>query len=78
MNTLKDVATTISPKFIIGSFVLASSGFPLQVIVGQVPAIWAAGSDLTEKEAMEAAVLGAVMRVITAFALAMLLTPLVS
>ncbi|WP_227763873.1 hypothetical protein [Zhaonella formicivorans] len=78
MNTLKDTAATLNPKLVIGSFVLASSGFPLQVIVGQVPAIWASGSDLTEREAMEAAVLGAVMRIVTAFILALVLTPLVS
>ena len=75
MNTLKDAAATLQPKLVVGSFVLAASGFPLQVIFGQIPAVWAANSDLSEKEAMGAAALGAFFRVITACVLAVALTP---
>ncbi|MGE5541872.1 MAG: hypothetical protein ACM3WT_02430, partial [Bacillota bacterium] len=78
MNTLKDTAATLAPKLVVGSFVLAASGFPLQVIFGQIPAVWAANSNLNEREAMEAATLGAILRVVSAFLLAILLTPLVS
>lgn len=78
MNTLKDISAQVAPALVIGSFVLAASGFPLQVIFGQIPAVWARVSDLTEAEAMEAAVLGTVIRVLTAALLAVALTPLVS
>jgi len=66
----------IPPALVLGSFILASSGFPLSVIFGQIPAVWAEATDLTEKEAMSAAVLGAVMRIITAAVIALFLTPL--
>jgi hypothetical protein len=73
---LKDVAATLPPKMVIGSVVLAASGFPLSVIFGQIPAIWSEATELTHFEAMGAAVIGAVMRLITAGAVATLLTPL--
>ena len=72
---LKDVATTLSPQLVIGSVVLAASGFPLSVIFGQIPAIWSDATDLTHLEAMGAAVLGAVMRLLTAGLIATVLTP---
>jgi hypothetical protein len=71
---LKDVATTLSPELVIGSVVLAASGFPLSVIFGQIPAIWSDATDLTHVEAMGAAVLGAVMRLLTAGFVATVLT----
>jgi hypothetical protein len=71
---LKDVATTLSPQLVIGSVVLAASGFPLSVIFGQIPAIWSDATDLTHLEAMGAAVLGAVMRLLTAGFVATVLT----
>jgi hypothetical protein len=71
---LKDVATTLSPELVIGSVVLAASGFPLSVILGQIPAIWSDATDLTHLEAMGAAVLGAVMRLLTAGFVATVLT----
>ncbi|MCR4398747.1 MAG: hypothetical protein NUV93_07275 [Firmicutes bacterium] len=77
MNTLKDTAAGLAPKLVVGSFILAASGFPLQVIFGQIPAVWSTNSNLSEREAMEAAVLGAVLRVITAVVLALVLTPLI-
>ncbi|NPV70938.1 MAG: hypothetical protein HPY55_09875 [Firmicutes bacterium] len=77
MNTLKDISNTLDPRLVVGSFILGASGFPLQVIFGQIPAVWAANSNLSEREAMEAAVLGAVLRILTAALLAVALTPLI-
>jgi hypothetical protein len=71
---LKDVATTLPPQLVIGSVVLAASGFPLSVIFGQIPAIWSDATDLTHMEAMGAAVIGAIMRLITAGVIATFLT----
>lgn len=76
MAQLKDVAAGMDPKLVVGSFVLGASGFPFSVIFGQIPAIWSECTDLNEKEAMGAAALGATMRVLTAGAIATLLTPL--
>ncbi|RST74411.1 hypothetical protein D4T97_011435 [Siminovitchia acidinfaciens] len=76
MAQLAEVASTMDPRLVIGSFVLASSGLPLSSILGQIPVIWAANSDLNEKEAMTAAVIGIVMRLITAFLVVYFLTPI--
>ncbi len=59
MAQLKDVAATLDPRFVVGSFVLGASGFPLSVLFGQIPAIWSESTDLNEKEALGAAILGA-------------------
>lgn len=76
MAKLKDVAATMDPRFVVGSFVLAASGFPFSVIFGQIPTIWSSCSDLSHREAMGAAVLGVVMRLLTAGFMALVLTPL--
>ncbi|GAB7387781.1 hypothetical protein BSNK01_16180 [Bacillaceae bacterium] len=76
MAKLGEAAASLDPSLVVGSFVLASSGLPLSTVIGQIPVIWAANSDLSEKEAMSAAVLGIVMRVITAFLTAVIITPL--
>ncbi len=76
MGQLADVASSMDPRLVIGSFVLASSGLPLSAVLGQIPVIWAANSDLNEKEAMGAAVLGISMRIVTAFLIVYFLTPL--
>lgn len=76
MSQLKDVAATMPKNLVIGSFVLGASGFPFSVIFGQIPVIWSGCTDLSHKEAMGAAVLGAVMRLITAGLVAIFLTPL--
>lgn len=76
MAQLVNTAASLDPRLVVGSFVLAASGFPLSVILGQIPAIWAASSDLTEKEALNAALLGAVMRLATAGIIAYVLTPI--
>jgi len=78
MSEIVNVAAEIDPALLIGSFVLASSGFPLSVVFGQVPAIWADVCDISEREAMKAAVLGVVMRFITAAILAAILTPILT
>jgi len=72
---IPDLATTIDPRFIVGSFVLANSGLPIYVIVGQIPAIWAESTDLREKEVIIAALIGMIIRVATACILAYFLTP---
>ena len=77
MAELSNFVATIDPRLAVGSFVLASSGLPISVIFGQVPATWAEVSDLNEREAMGAAVLGILMRLATAFLIAFFVTPLV-
>lgn len=79
MGTLVDAVKSnpIAPKLVLGSFVLASSGLPLSVVFGQIPAVWGEITDLTEKEAMGAAVLGVLLRFVTAALVAIFLTPLV-
>lgn len=72
---LADVSAAIDPRLIVGSFVLANSGLPLSVIFGQIPATWAESSQLTEKEALGAAIIGVIIRIITACLLAYGLTP---
>lgn len=66
MTNLKDIAASLDPRLVIGSFVLAASGFPFSVIFGQIPIIWSEATDLTTGEAMRAALLGAVLRLLTA------------
>ena len=66
------MAKDLPPAQVVGSFVLASSGLPLSVVFGQIPAVWSEGSDLTKGQAMQAAVLGTVLRLLTAFGIAAL------
>ncbi|MEZ7811353.1 MULTISPECIES: hypothetical protein [Alcaligenes] len=77
MGKLQAMASTLDPSLVVGSFVLASSGLPLSAVFGQIPVVWAECSDLNEKEVMLAAVLGIVMRLLTAVVLAVFLTPLI-
>ncbi|MEH7177528.1 hypothetical protein [Neobacillus vireti] len=72
---LADLASTIDPRLVVGSFVLANSGLPLSVIFGQVPATWAETSSLNERETLEAAIIGMILRFITACVLGYFLTP---
>ncbi|QNB46969.1 hypothetical protein BR63_12035 [Thermanaerosceptrum fracticalcis] len=76
MAQLKDVAANMNPKLVVGSVVLAWSGYPFSVIFGQLPAIWSGCTDLNHKEAMYAAILGAVLKLLTAGLIAIFLTPL--
>ncbi|UNC91553.1 hypothetical protein [Candidatus Contubernalis alkaliaceticus] len=75
LNTVQNAS--IDPKLAIGSFILAASCFPLQIIFGQIPAIWSQVTDLNESEAMKAAILGAVMRLVSTALIVYILTPLV-
>ncbi|HHU69427.1 MAG TPA: hypothetical protein GXZ31_03900 [Thermoanaerobacterales bacterium] len=77
MNTLVETINNIPTRFAIGSFILAASGFPLQIPLAQIPAVWSQNCDLTGNEAMRAAILGMVIRILTACALAWILTPFV-
>lgn len=77
MSQIADLVGQIDPRLVVGGFVLANSGLPLSVILGQVPATWAESTDLTEKEAMMAGILGCVIRLITAALLAYALTPFI-
>ncbi|WP_085991109.1 hypothetical protein [Oceanobacillus senegalensis] len=72
---LADVAANVDPRLIVGSFVLANSGLPLSVIFGQVPVTWAETTDLNEREVLGAAVIGMIIRIITACIIGYALTP---
>lgn len=74
MAQLAEVATTVDPRLVVGSFVIASSGFPLSTVLGQIPAVWAESSDLTERDALVASLLGIAMRLLSAFLIAATLT----
>jgi hypothetical protein len=72
---LAELAASIDPRLIVGSFVLANSGLPLSVIFGQVPVTWAESSGLNEREVLIAAIIGMVLRFATALLLGYFLTP---
>lgn len=76
MAQLQEIATQLDPRLVVGAFVLASSGLPLSDIFAQIPAIWSANSDLTPSEALKAAVIGIVMRLVTVALIAYGVTPL--
>jgi hypothetical protein len=63
---LLEGAARIAPALVVGSFVVASSGFPASVITGQIPVIWQEHSDLTQSQALQASLLGIAMRMVTA------------
>src|SRR5699024_5692704 len=73
---LANVASSIDSRLIVGSFVLANSGVPIYVLIGQIPAIWAESTDLLEKEVIGAALIGMIIRIVTACILGFFLTPL--
>jgi len=66
MGNLQATAATINPKWVIGSFVMAASGFPLSVIFGQIPMIWSKSCEMEPGEALWPAVIGIIFRVLTA------------
>ena len=66
MGNLQATAASIDPKWVIGSFVMAASGFPLSVIVGQIPLIWSQSCEMEPGEALKPALLGILVRVLTA------------
>lgn len=77
MAQLTEIKEAIDPRLVVGSFILANSGLPISVIFGQVPATWADICDLSEKEALNAAIIGAAIRILCSFLIALLLTPLI-
>ncbi|SOC35838.1 nucleoside recognition domain-containing protein [Ureibacillus acetophenoni] len=72
---LAEIANSIPPGLVVGSFVLANSGLPLSVIFGQMPATWKECSSLKEKDVIEAALVGLVIRFATAWFLGFVVTP---
>lgn len=63
------VATLSDPavkKLLIGSFVLANSSWPIQIPLGQIPAVWSGVVDLKTREIMFAALVGCVIRLVYA------------
>lgn len=69
--------SNVAPALVVGGFILANSGMPLSVLLGQIPVTWKENSDLDEKEALKAAMLGAVIRILSCLIIAFLLTPLI-
>ena len=67
----------ILPRLVVGGFVLANSGLPLSVILGQVPSTWKEYTDLDDKDTLKAALLGTAIRLVSAAVIAYALTPLV-
>ena len=77
MSQVADLVGSIDPRLVVGGFVLANSGLPISVILGQVPVTWSESTDLNEKEALNAAILGCIIRILTATLLAYALTPFI-
>lgn len=59
-------------KLLVGSFVLANSSWPVQVPLGQIPAVWNGVVDLKNGEIMGAATIGCVIRLVYAALVAQL------
>ena len=53
-------------KLIVGSFILANSAWPIQVPLGQIPAVWNGVVDLKNGEIMRAALIGCFLRLVYA------------
>lgn len=53
-------------KMIIGSYVMANSSWPIQVPLGQIPAVWSGVVDLKTGEIMKCAIIGCIIRVVYA------------
>ena len=53
-------------KLIVGSFILANSSWPVQVPLGQIPAVWSGVVDLKTREIMTSAVIGCIIRLVYA------------
>lgn len=68
---------SVTPALVVGGFVLANSGLPLSVLLGQIPVTWKENSDLNEREALKAAILGAIIRIISCVIIALILTPFI-
>jgi hypothetical protein len=66
-------AQAIDPRLVIGAFVLAASGFPLSVILGQSPLIWSNAAEMKASDALKPALLGILFRILTAGFMAVVL-----
>jgi len=53
-------------KLIVGSFILANSSWPIQIPLGQIPAVWSGVVDLKTREIMTSALIGCVIRLVYA------------
>lgn len=53
-------------KLIVGSFILANSSWPIQIPLGQIPAVWSGVVDLKTREIMGAALIGCIIRLVYA------------
>lgn len=53
-------------KLLVGSFVLANSSWPVQVPLGQIPAVWSGVTDLKNGEIITAALIGCFIRLVYA------------
>ncbi|MDL2236079.1 hypothetical protein LJC07_08095 [Christensenellaceae bacterium OttesenSCG-928-L17] len=73
MTALTETAASLDPRWVVGSFVLGASGFPLSVIVGQIPLIWSSCAEMKPGEALRPALIGIVFRILTAGLFASLL-----
>ncbi len=61
------IATTAAvKKLIVGSFILANSAWPIQVPLGQIPAVWNGVVDLKNGGIMRAALIGCFLRLVYA------------
>ena len=72
MVEMMKVVQDVPAPLVVGSFVLAASGWPLQVIFGQIPIIWSGPTDLSERECIFAALIGGAIRLLYAGLLATL------
>ena len=74
MNNLKAALAenAIAKKLVIGSFVLANSSWPIQVPLGQIPAVWGGVVELKNSEIMLSAFIGCVIRLVYAALVAQL------
>src|SRR5699024_12533999 len=71
---LANVASSIDPRLIVGSFVLANSGLPIYVLIGQILVIWAESTDLIEKEVIDISFIGMIIGIVCVSFLVFLLT----
>ena len=73
MEALSNPATVAATKkLIVGSFVLGNSSWPVQVPLGQVPAVWGGVIDLKNGEIILSAVIGCFIRILYAALVAQL------
>lgn len=68
-----DPATvSLAKKMVVGSFVLANSSWPIQVPLGQIPAVWGPVLSISTGEIVWSAVIGCIVRLVYAILCAQL------